>query len=71
MGIVYILQFFWIFIFVVLIIATFIMTVFWNLCTSVQVQEYHQCIDLTQFCTYTQFILHTNFNILMPSCYKY
>lgn len=52
MGIIYILQFFWIFVFGFLIIATFVMTVFWNLCSSKQVQDYHQCIDLTQFRMY-------------------
>lgn len=52
MGIIYTLQFFWIFIFGFLIIAAFIMTVFWKMCSSTQVQVNHQCIDLTQFCKY-------------------
>ncbi|VVC33946.1 Myelin proteolipid protein PLP [Cinara cedri] len=49
MGIVYIIKFFWILVLGFLIIATFILTVFWKMCSSSQVQEKHQCIDLTQF----------------------
>ncbi|XP_001952193.2 neuronal membrane glycoprotein M6-a [Acyrthosiphon pisum] len=49
MGIIYVLQFFWIFVFGLLIVSTFILTVFWKMCVSTQVQDYHQCIDLTQF----------------------
>lgn len=61
MGIIYVLQFFWIFVFGLLIISTFILTVFWKMCVSTQVQDYHQCIDLTQFSKYTTsitWILH-------------
>lgn len=56
MGIIYLLQFFWIFVLGFLVIATFIMTVFWKMCSSTQVQDYHQCIDLTQFRMYRFYI---------------
>ncbi|XP_050529407.1 neuronal membrane glycoprotein M6-a [Daktulosphaira vitifoliae] len=49
MGIIYLLQFFWVTIFGFLTILTFLMTVFWQLCASSPVQDQHQCIDLKQF----------------------
>lgn len=74
MGIIYILQFFWIFVFGLLIVSTFILTVFWKMCVSTQVQDYHQCIDLTQFSKYTTSIntlmLHL-INSMLNSCYEY
>lgn len=49
MGIIYMMQFLWIFIFSVMTIITFTMTIFWYMCTSTNVENNHQCIDLTQF----------------------
>jgi len=49
MGIIYIIQFLWIFVFAAMIILTFTITIFWYVCTSSNVENNHQCIDLTQF----------------------
>jgi len=44
------------------------------MCVSTQVQDYHQCIDLTQFSKYTTSIntwmLHL-INSMLNSCYEY
>ncbi|XP_055383586.1 neuronal membrane glycoprotein M6-a isoform X2 [Condylostylus longicornis] len=46
-GITYFLNFIWMLILAFLIIVTFIYTMFWNLCSSVE--KSRTCIDLTQF----------------------
>lgn len=47
MGLTYFLNFVWMLIFCFLVIITFIYTMFWNLCSSVE--KSLTCIDLTQF----------------------
>ncbi|XP_011197019.1 neuronal membrane glycoprotein M6-a isoform X1 [Zeugodacus cucurbitae] len=47
MGITYLLNFIWILILCFLVIVTFIYTIFWNMCSSVE--RSLSCIDLTQF----------------------
>lgn len=61
MGILYILQLFWFVAFGFIIIATFILTVFWNICSSPQIEVHHQCIDLTQFCMYTVYYIYCTY----------
>jgi hypothetical protein len=46
-GLTYALNIFWMIVFTILVIITFIYTIFWNLCSSVE--ESKSCIDLTQF----------------------
>ncbi|XP_037904675.1 neuronal membrane glycoprotein M6-a isoform X2 [Hermetia illucens] len=47
MGITYLLNFVWTLILCFLVIVTFVYTVFWNMCTSVE--KSNTCIDLAQF----------------------
>lgn len=47
MGITYLLNFVWTLILCFLVIVTFIYTMFWNMCSSVE--QSLSCIDLTQF----------------------
>lgn len=47
MGITYLLNFVWSLILCFLVVVTFIYTMFWNMCTSVEHSQ--SCIDLTQF----------------------
>lgn len=50
MGITYLLNFVWTLILCFLVIVTFIYTMFWNMCSSVE--QSLSCIDLTQFRKY-------------------
>lgn len=47
MGITYLLNFVWSLILCFLVVVTFIYTMFWNMCSSVEHSQ--SCIDLTQF----------------------
>ncbi|KAH8373443.1 hypothetical protein KR009_006994, partial [Drosophila setifemur] len=47
MGITYVLNFVWSLILCFLVVVTFIYTMFWNMCSSVEQSQ--SCIDLTQF----------------------
>lgn len=49
MFITYILKIVWIVILCFLAIVTFIFTLFWKMCSKVEVQTHRTCIDLTQF----------------------
>lgn len=49
-GITYILNILWILTLCFLAIITFVFTVFWNMCSSPDVQSHKAPIDLTQFC---------------------
>ncbi|XP_015834396.1 neuronal membrane glycoprotein M6-a isoform X1 [Tribolium castaneum] len=49
MAITYILQLLWIVIFCFLVIATFLFTIFWKMCTNERVATFQDCIDFTQF----------------------
>ncbi|KAI5702100.1 hypothetical protein M8J75_016643 [Diaphorina citri] len=49
MGITYILQLFWIIMLCVLVLITFVFTVFWQLCSNPLVHTENHCIDFTQF----------------------
>lgn len=50
-AITYILNIVWILTLCFLAIITFVFTVFWNMCSSPDVQSHKAPIDLTQFCT--------------------
>lgn len=49
MGITYVLNFVWILMLCSLVIATFLNTIFWNLCSSETVETQQTCIQLSQF----------------------
>lgn len=49
MVITYILKILWIVILCFLSIVTFVFTLFWKMCSKVEVQTHRTCIDLTQF----------------------
>lgn len=48
MVITYILQIFWLFVFCLMVIITFVFTLFWNLCSRTSTER-RQCIDFRQF----------------------
>uniref|UniRef100_A0A6B2E4P4 Uncharacterized protein n=1 Tax=Phlebotomus kandelakii TaxID=1109342 RepID=A0A6B2E4P4_9DIPT len=49
MGITYVLNIVWILILCFLAIVTFVFTIFWNMCSTPDVQSHKSCIDFTQF----------------------
>ncbi|XP_065159103.1 neuronal membrane glycoprotein M6-b isoform X2 [Atheta coriaria] len=52
MVITYILQFAWIFMFIFLVVVTFLFTTFWFMCANDHVSSGKTCIDFTQFYFY-------------------